>query len=339
MNRSFCPAVLVAQLFVIGSASTAQQPTSDRPKGRVFAKGAWIETGRITDDGGRVLTNPRLLAARGDDVYVYDGGTQELIAFTRAGRGRAVWRAGRAGKGPSEFSNPVDLQVAPNGDIHVLDSDVSRITIVDPGGHVVDMRTIAEPLHRIVPRRAGWWGAPLARPHILVPVTADGKPGVQDSDPTPADISKRHILVREPHVAPRPNGGAIVGFVWSSRLLVIDPDGKLVADLEGPEHIPFAELRSYTIEIPQKATVQRIDPKAHVGSRYVAVNDTMALVLFGGTTRDRGKIVDRFDLRARRYVDSAKLPRQPAALRIVGNSLVALELDPAPAIVFYEWRK
>ena len=339
MTRSLCAAVLLAHLFVIARASTAQQPASNRPKGRVFAKGAWIETARITDDGGRVLTNPRLLAARGDDVYVYDAGTQELIAFTSAGRGRAVWRAGRAGKGPSEFSNPVDLQVAPNGNIHVLDSDLSRITIVDPSGRVVEMRTIAEPLHRIVPRRAGWWGAPLARPNILVPVTADGKPGVQDSDPTPGDISSLHILVREPHVAPLPNGGAVVGFVWSSRLLVIDPDGKLVADLEGPEHIPFAELRSYTIEIPQKATVQRIDPKAHVGSRYVAVNDTMALVLFGGTTRDRGKIVDRFDMRARRYVDSAKLPRQPAALRILSNAIVALELDPAPAIVFYEWRK
>ncbi len=337
MTRSFCTCFLLAQLLVRASASIAQQPATDRPKGRVFAKGAWVETSRITDDGGRVLTNPRLLAARGDNVFVYDAGTQELIAFTRAGR--ALWRAGRPGKGPSEFSNPVDLQVAPNGDIHVLDSDVSRITIVDPSGRVVDMRTIAEPLHRIVPRRAGWWGAPLVRPHILVPVTADGKPGAENNDLTPADISRRHILVREPHVAPLPNGGAIVGFVWSSRLLVVDPDGNLVADLEGPEYIPFAELRSYTIEIPQKGTVQRVDPKAHVASRYVAANDTMALVLFGGTTRDRGKIIDRFDIRARRYVDSAKLLRQPSALRVIGNSLVALELDPAPALVFYEWRK
>jgi hypothetical protein len=201
------------------------------------------------------------------------------------------------------------------------------------------MRTIAEPLHRIVPRRAGWWGAPLVRPRILVPVSADGKPGVDQNDITPADIARRHILVREPHLAPMPNGGAIVGFVWSSRLLVVDPDGKLVADLEGPERIPFAELRSYTIETPQKATVQRVDPKANVASRYVAANDTMALVLFGGTTRDRGKLIDRFDLRSRKYVDSAKLPRQPAALRIIGNSIVVLELEPAPALVFYEWRK
>lgn len=337
MTRTVCAGFLLAGFLLDASASTAQPPASERPKGRVFAKGAWVETLRITDDGGRALANPRLLAARGDNVYVYDAGTQELIAFTRSGG--VLWRAGRAGRGPSEFSNPVDLQVAPNGDLHVLDSDLSRITIVNPSGRVTGMHTIAEPLHRIVPRRAGWWGAPLARPRILVPVTADGKPGVQDNDLTPGDIAQLHILVREPHVAPLPNGGAVVGFVWSSRLLVIDSDGKLVADLEGPEHIPFAELRSYAIEIPHKATVQRVDPKAHVGSRYVTANDTMALVLFGGTTRDRGKIIDRFDLRARKYVDSAKLSSQPSALRIIGNSIIALELEPAPALVFYQWRK
>ncbi len=337
MTRTLYALSILFYSPILAIEAGAQRPSTDRPSGRVFANGTWVETGRVTDDAGRVLTNPRLLAARGDNVYVYDAGTQELIALTRTGK--PLWRAGRAGRGPSEFSNPVDLQVAPNGDIHILDSDVSRITIVDPSGRVVDMRTIAEPLHRIVPRRAGWWGAPLVRPHILVPVTADGKPGAENNDLTPADIAQRHILVREPHVAPLPNGGAIVGFVWSSRLLVVDPDGNLIADLEGPEHIPFAELRSYTIEIPQKGTVNRVDPKAHVASRYVAANDTMAVVLFGGTTRDRGKIIDRFDLRARKYVDSAKLPRQPSALRIIGNSLVALELDPAPALVFYEWRK
>lgn len=337
MTRTICAGLLLARLLVDTRASLAQPPAADRPKSRVFAKGAWVEKRRITDNAGRVLANPRLLAARGDVVYVYDAGTQELIAF--ASSGRALWRAGRAGKGPSEFSNPVDLQVAPNGDIHALDSDLSRITIVNPGGRVVGMHTIAEPLHRIVPRRVGWWGAPLARPQILVPVAGDGKAGVQGSVFTPGDIAQRHILVREPHVAPLPNGGAIIGFVWSSRLLVIDPDGKLVADLDGPEHIPFAELRSYTIEIPQQATVQRVDPKAQVGSRYVAANDTMALVLFVGTTRDRGKIIDRFDLRSRKYVDSAKLLSEPAALRILGNSIVALELEPAPALVFYEWRK
>jgi hypothetical protein len=65
----------------------------------------------------------------------------------------------------------------------------------------------------------------------------------------------------------------------------------------------------------------------------------MAIVVFGGRSADAGKLLDRFDLRTRRYVDSARLPRAPAAVRIVGNKLVVLELDPAPAIVFYEWRK
>lgn len=337
MTRFIAPVSFLLLAIVPAAAGHAQKVATDRPARRVVAKGGWVETARIVDNAGRVLENPRLLAARGNNVYIYDAGTQELVAFNRSGK--SLWRAGRAGKGPSEFSNPVDLQVAPNGDIHVLDSDVSRITIVNANGHVAEMRTVAEPLHRIVPRRAGWWGAPLARPQLLVSVSTSGQPLPDGNALTPADISQLHILVREPHVAPLPNGGAVIGFVWSSRLLVVNPDGTLIADLDGPEHIPFAELRSYTIEMPQKATVQRIDPKAVVGARYIAANDTMALVLFGGATRDRGRIIDRFDLRTQKYVDSSLLPRQPSAVRILENSIVALELDPAPALVFYEWRR
>jgi hypothetical protein len=325
-----------ASLF-LSLAVAAQPATAPRTKERVFAHGHWAEVHRIADDAGRLLTNPQLLAARGDTVYVYDAGTQELIALSRSGA--VKWRVGRSGRGPREFSNPVDLQIAPNGNLHILDADVSRITIIDPAGHVADMRTVAERLHRIVPRATGWWGVSLGRPDLLVPVTSEGRPADEASVAAPLDIAVRHILVREPHVAPLPNGGAVVAFVWSSRLLLVDAVGKVTADLDGPEHVPFADVRSYTIETPQKATVQRIDPKARSGAREVAANDTMALVVFGGNTRDWGKVVDRYDLRAKRYVDSARLPKEPAALRIVGNTLVALELDPAPAVVFYEWRR
>ncbi len=332
------PHVTFASLSLLVSlAVTAQAPSSERPKERVFARGRWVEVHRIADQDGRLLTNPQLLAAGGDTAYVYDAGTQELIALSKTGK--VVWRIGRAGRGPREFSNPVDLQIAPNGDLHVLDADVSRITIVNRAGRVADMHTVQERLHRIVPRASGWWGVSLGRPELFVSVTTQGQAQVDRGVAGPPDIAARHILAREPQVAPLPNGGAVVAFVWASRLLLVDPAGNLTADLEGPEHIPFAEIRTYTIETPQTATVTRVDPKALSGAREVAANDTMALVVFGGTTGDRGKVVDRYDLRSKRYVDSARLPRQPAAIRIVGNALLALELDPAPALVFYEWRR
>lgn len=329
--------IVLASLSLLLSLPRAAQPTSGRTKERVFASGSWTEVRRIADDAGRLLTNPRLLAVRGDDVYVYDAGTQELIALSRSGA--VKWRVGRSGRGPREFSNPVDLQVAPNGNLHILDADVSRITVVEPAGRVTDMRTVAERLHRIVPRASGWWGVSLGQPNLFVTLTREGRPSAEAGVAAPPDIATRHILVREPHVAPLPNGGAVVAFVWASRLLVVDAAGKVTADLEGPEYIPFAEIRSYTIEVPQQATVQRIDPKARSGALELAANDTMALVVFGGGTQDWGKVVDRYDLRTKRYVDSARLPRQPNAIRIVGNTLIALELEPAPSLVIYEWRR
>ncbi|MEW5919281.1 MAG: hypothetical protein AB1762_22960, partial [Gemmatimonadota bacterium] len=310
---------------------------SSRPsQRRVFAQGSWVEVRRITDDAGRVLTNPQLIAARGDSVYLYDAGTQELIAL--APNGSLRWRLGRAGRGPREFSNPVDMQFAPNGTLHVLDSDVARISIVDVNGRVIDMRTVEQRLHRMVPQRSGWWAVALGRPDLLITLNSDGRAVPNRGIVAPPDIATKHILVREPVVSPLPNGGAVMAFYWSSRLLVIDSAGRLVGDLHGPEVIPFADVRSYTIDKPQTATVQRIDPQAVRAAWNVAANDTMAVVVFGGHNVDAGRIVDRFDLRSKRYVDSARLTRPPAAVRVSGNRLIALELDPAPAVVFYEWR-
>jgi hypothetical protein len=335
MKRSLLLAA-AAMALVIASAATAQLPTLKSQSARVFARGAWVETRRIADPTGRLLTNPLLLAAVGDTAYVYDSGTQELSAILAGGN--VQWRVGRAGRGPREFSNPVDLQRAPNGTLHVLDSDVSRITIIDPSGRIAAMHTVEERLHRIVPRPAGWWGVSLARPELFVTLGGDGRVS-GERVAAPADIAPRHMLVREPQVAPLPNGGAVVAFVWSSRVLVLGPDGRMVADLDGPESVPFPEVRSYAISEPRNATVQRIDPNAIRGAWQVTANDSMALVLFGGSTRDAGLVVDRFDLRSKRYIDSARLTRPAAALRLTGSTLVVLEVDPAPALVFYEWRR
>ncbi|MGQ0540106.1 MAG: 6-bladed beta-propeller [Gemmatimonadaceae bacterium] len=325
-------------IVTLSAPCLTQTPRAVATSARVFAKGEWVEVARVADGDARLLTNPRLLATRGDVVYVYDAGTQQVLAIHHDGRLR--WRVGRGGKGPGEFSNPVDLQIGANGAVHVLDADLSRITILSPSGDVIEMKSIQGPLHRIVPRNSGWWAVALTRPDLLVSVNADGKLGAGVA--APDDVARHQILVREPKVASLGSGGAIVAFVWSSRVLVVDSAGRLAADLEGPENIPFPATRSYRIEhpqFPQGATVERIDPQARTGARLLAANDTAALVSFGGPTRSRVRVLDRYDLRAARYVDSSRLPGEPSALRLLGDRLVVLELDPAPAIVFYEWKK
>jgi hypothetical protein len=201
------------------------------------------------------------------------------------------------------------------------------------------MRSVEQRLHRLVPQRSGWWGVALGQPDLFLALGDDGRAIAGRTIAAPNDIAGKHMLVREPVVAPLPNGGAAVAFYWSSRVLILDNTGNISADLDGPEAIPFAEVRNYTINKPQTATVQRIDPKAVRAAWNISANDTMAVVVFGGRSADAGRIVDRFDLRTKRYVDSAHLTRPPAGLRVSGNRLIALEADPAPAIVFYEWRR
>jgi hypothetical protein len=325
--RTMCALAVCAPL-----AAAAQR--SDAPRERAFASGEWIETARISDDAGRVLTDPRLMLARNDTVFLYDAASHEVVAL--AGRGRVAWRAGRAGKGPREFSEPVDMQFAPNGDIHVLDAGLSRITALTSAGQFAAMHTVEQRLHRFVPTGGGWWAVALGRPELLLRIDQRGSEVGRSA--APADIAALHVLAREPLVARTPRGSAVMAFLWSSRVLLLDEAGQLVADVTGPDRIPFAQIRAYSVQLPQTATVQRVDPGARAGARAVAANDTMALVVVAGAGADRGRVVDRYDLRTRRYVDSARLPRPAAVIQVTGARLVVLELDPAPTLVVYEWR-
>lgn len=93
----------------------------------------WIGVWRIgggADD--ELFAFPRELLATKDGVYVLDIGTLELMAFDPLGRKR--WTVGSKGKGPGQFVQPVDLAVASNGDIAVLDPGNGRISFFAPGG-------------------------------------------------------------------------------------------------------------------------------------------------------------------------------------------------------------
>ena len=68
--------------------------------------------GSLTDS---LLQRPRLIAADSARLYVYDHFRHVLMAFTDSGD--LLWEYGREGAGPGEFTNPADLEVAPDGTV------------------------------------------------------------------------------------------------------------------------------------------------------------------------------------------------------------------------------
>jgi hypothetical protein len=100
--------------------------------------GIWRVGGNASDE---LFAFPRELLATKDGVYVLDIGALELIAFDQLGRKR--WVAGSKGKGPGQFIRPVDLTLAPNGDIAVLDPGNARVAYFEPSGKF--RRSVASP--------------------------------------------------------------------------------------------------------------------------------------------------------------------------------------------------
>jgi hypothetical protein len=137
------PGVAVAAALLLTSGCAGEPEPSDpltRVGTRSYQSVTWdtvFLVGGTVDDS--LLFMPRLLAGRGDLLYAFDYGDQQLKAFGSDGELR--WRHGGAGSGPGEFRNPLDLEVDPNGDVWVFDGGTGRLTAFSADGEM--LRTVS----------------------------------------------------------------------------------------------------------------------------------------------------------------------------------------------------
>lgn len=128
-----CPASFLALAIGLTLAVPAPAVHPQPPTPRKFVDREWVGIWRVGGSANdELFAFPRELLATKDGVYVLDVGTLELIAFDQLGQKR--WTAGSKGKGPGQFMRPVDLTLAPNGDIAVLDPGNARIAYFAPNG-------------------------------------------------------------------------------------------------------------------------------------------------------------------------------------------------------------
>jgi hypothetical protein len=178
-HAGLLPAALLLALGT-GTPARSQPPGTRKMVNREWV-GVWKVGGGADDE---LFAFPREMLATSDGVYVLDIGTLQLIAFDPLGRKR--WVVGSKGKGPGQFVQPVDLTVASNGDIAVLDPANGRISFFTPGGTF--RRSVAAPgavqassLCITKDARIHLW---VARPATdILTLEASGKPVVQRSFP------------------------------------------------------------------------------------------------------------------------------------------------------------
>jgi hypothetical protein len=318
-------------LLVSGDALTAQ----DRPTRR------WLAAPRLeaTIDGtpGRELNDPQvLLGTRDGNAVVFDYGDLELRAFSPTGK--ALWTFGRKGAGPGEFQAASDLELTDNGDIAVFDQELQRLTVVTAAGRLRSTTVLVERGYSLVPLAGGAAFGATATDRELLWRWVHPQ-GNARTEPLPPEVTVEHALSRETYIAGAGSSGAVAAFRWSDLLLLLDREGRTRKTVRGPEVIPFATPISVPVKIPGtiSAVATRMSPGAPEATVEVAATSTRAYVLFSGSTSDRRKLVDVYDITAGRYIGSLRLTERAFAIAALPNNrLATLHSSPLPHVSI--WR-
>ena len=301
---------------------------------RRFLPGRWEQVGGVQPEMESDLLNPLLIASRGRMLYVVDYGDTRVKAFDWTGR--LAWAAGRKGKGPNEFTNPTDLQVDRSGNLWVYDPANSRVTVLRPDGKVEKMISTRTLFQRVLPLEDGtFWGIGVGTEGVLG-YRFDRRGTLAGTMRLPATMGSVDPMALDGRVAVAPTGrAAVMTFLYADRLVLWNGATRQVRSTPGVEPIPFPSVLEW--QGPGGGVVTRLSLDATPATLSVTADDRYAYLLYGGKTRMKGRIVDRYELATGRYAGSYLLPRRVSGITVVPNGLAVLISNPMPEIRV--WRR
>jgi hypothetical protein len=313
------PGVAVAAALLLTSGCAGEPEPSDpltRVGTRSYQSVTWdtvFLVGGTVDDS--LLFMPRLLAGRGDLLYAFDYGDQQLKAFGSDGELR--WRHGGAGSGPGEFRNPLDLEVDPNGDVWVFDGGTGRLTAFSADGEM--LRTVSPGLaiRDVVKVRDRLFVLPVMEgDEYWVQLAMDGSRVGSGGFPT-TELADAAPMVRQTLAV------SGTGELWAS----VFPFGNTFLVYDGDE------LRCVGQLIEGEPFPEAPSPDMSVWAVDAALDDESLFVLPRGNTDDALAIVDEYSIEDCSYTRTLPLPRRVRALTGGGETFFLAFEDPAPAIL------
>jgi hypothetical protein len=99
------------------------------------------------------------------------------------------------------------------------------------------------------------------------------------------------------------------------------------------EHVPFPEV---VVEKSGNTTSWRHKVRPIDAAKAVTVSPERIYVLFGGTSRNRGRLVDSYSLRSGAYAGSYLLPKRATEIAWHDGGLYTLANRPYPELAY--WR-
>lgn len=303
----------------------------------LFTEGAGVRSGdRVWYDtlwayGGpadTVLASPGPMVATDDGgVYVLDYTLKTVSKIS--GDGEVVWSWGQQGEGPGEVKNIRAMTAWGEGGVVVADSGNRRLIRLSSDGELVAETTVRDdsfslmtgvvelPQGDVVLSTNGqvpWW--------IVTSGTGETRPIA-----TPWEGFQRMHAMQWSGMVAGHGDQWVFGFQLGNGFFVMNHDA-VAGQYPYVEHTEFPEVVSHS---PTRGTtVTGLAAGATPSAHSLAVKQDTLLVLSGGTTPTRRRVLDKYDLATGRYVGSQLLPWRTTSFAVSGNDKVFLvSRDPS----------
>ena len=277
-----------------------------------------------------VLLGSSQIAADPEGVAVLDSYRNAVVRF--ATDGSPVWSFGRSGRGPNELMRPIAIEIDGQGRHWVLDDTNARITVLERTGEPafrIPLQSLEQaPIGMAVLQDGSVVLSAMADPPFLR-IDTDGRLlerfAVPDGDLDGVDPMARQLNI----AADRSNRR------WIGTLFMMD--GFYAFDPQSPEGRVgwYVEpVPAPLVEITRDGAYRSKSLVDHTVAALAAeISDGRMYVLFQGRTRERGRILDIYDVETGGYQESLLLPMAAFDLSLGGDVVYLAYEDPYPSLI------
>ena len=278
-----------------------------------------------------LLASPRSARADGAGGLVLLDVTNQAVYRFGAG-GDLLWSWGSKGEGPGELQLAKALDVRQDGSVVLVDGGNRRVVRLSADGTLLDEAP--------APAR-GYFNVVSVAALPDGQLAVAGMPGARSvlalwgeddvvSVGLPAGLGEPHDIQHRGNLVRWGDKGWVFGFLVGNGWMAFR-GSELLGVFPYLEHTDFPNLRQVRQGNYVRTQVTR--RPADTGQSLSVVGDTL-FVLFGGESRFRGRVLDKFDVRSGAYLGTDALPHYANEAVVDGDRTFTIETwDVFPRIV------
>lgn len=301
-------------------------PSDVAVRARTFAAGGWDTLWSFPSARRAVRGDsaPRFVVADNGRVYVFDEDSRSISALDA--HGQLAWDLSKDRPKSKPLGRGIDIKLAPDGTLHVLDPENSRIVVVSRSGKIAREIPLAKS-PRIAQIAFLDSGQIVLMPILgerLTIIDGMGKVLREVSLPWPG-FARLAPLARQGGVASNGKGDWVFAFSLGDGWFSFHNTNALPFSGKYVEYRPFPAVDVLKYGNNVDSGLAEYSPCTGCS---VALTNSSMYVLAGGSKSSLQEVIDEFDLQSGLYVRSYQLPSRMIAIAVFGG--VHYVITPGP---------